>query len=465
VQFYDDDSILIDGLGRTVGSALGAGDAAIVIATKAHRLALATRLEVCGGNVAMASGTGRYLALDAAETLSSFMVDGWPDTTRFTSVIGEAIAQAKAATGRAQSGVVAFGEMVALLWTEGNAEAAIRLEQLWNELAETQAFSLHCAYPLGSFVKESDGGALQRICSEHSHVIPSESYTALKSDDEKLRTIALLQQKALALQALAEENARLYLQAQQEIAQRKQAQEALIQAEKLAATGRLAATIAHEINNPLEAVVNYIYLAKRTPGVPEKVTRHLNIADQELARISNIAQQTLGFYRDNSRPVKVSLVEAVQSVLTIYERKLRYKSLQLHVDVPTDLEIFTLQGELKQAISNLLANSIDASRPDGTIWVNARRSRDWRHTGRAGISITVADNGTGMSAEVQDKVFTPFFTTKEQVGTGLGLWTTRNMLAKQEGFIRMRSRQGPTSGTVMSIFLPFLAEPKDEISR
>lgn len=200
VQFYAEDQSLIDGLSRLVGTALGAGDAAIVIATKPHREALTKRLKARGLDTLKASMRGRYLLLDAAETLSELSVDGWPDANRFSKLVGGLVTQAAAASEVGNSRVVAFGEMVALLWGQGKPEAAVRLEQLWNDLAKTHSFSLRCAYPIGSFGREEDSEPFLKICAEHSGVVPSESYTDLITEGERLRNISYLQQKAQALE-------------------------------------------------------------------------------------------------------------------------------------------------------------------------------------------------------------------------------------------------------------------------
>lgn len=155
VQFYGNDDYLLDELGRFVGTALIAGDAALIIATKAHREGLAQRLIYRGFEPARITDQGRYLALDASETLAQFMVAGLPDQDKFMSVVTGAMSCLESGAKR-DFRLVAFGEMVALLWAEGNREGALRLEQLWNELARTRSFSLRCGYPLNSFYREDD---------------------------------------------------------------------------------------------------------------------------------------------------------------------------------------------------------------------------------------------------------------------------------------------------------------------
>jgi PAS domain S-box-containing protein len=198
VQFYEDDAFLVDAVTRFIGAGLGAGDVAIVIATERHRGDVEERLRGRGLDLVRAREEGRYVPLDAAETLSNFMLDGRPDQTCFDDVVGGVIA--RAANGQ-HPRVRAFGEMVGLLWAEGKREAAIRLEELWNDLAKRLPFSLLCAYPIASFGRESDGTLFRTICGEHSHVIPAESYPALASGDERLRAITQFQQKARTLEA------------------------------------------------------------------------------------------------------------------------------------------------------------------------------------------------------------------------------------------------------------------------
>jgi PAS domain S-box-containing protein len=197
VQFYEDDRFLLDEVMQLVGAGLGAGDAVVVIATRAHLDGIEAGLKPRGVDTAVAREQGRYIALDAAETLAMFLVDGTPDEARFADVVGGAIAAAIERHGH----VRAFGEMVALLWQEGKREAALRLERLWNDLGRKHAFSLLCGYPMSAFRAGGDQAGLREICEAHSHVVPAESYMGLTTDDERMRSITQFQQKALALEA------------------------------------------------------------------------------------------------------------------------------------------------------------------------------------------------------------------------------------------------------------------------
>jgi PAS domain S-box-containing protein len=213
VQFYGDDSILLDGLSGFVGAALGAGDAAIVIATEAHRQQLDHRLEARGLDVHLAKAEGRFVVLDALRTLAKFTVNGALIPKLFRKTMAPVIEHATKACVSDSPRIAAFGEMVALLWAQGKAEQAVQLESFWNELAETHSFHLRCAYPMSGFDQAAHVGSFHLICAEHSHVLPAESYTALASEQERVRVISEWQQKALALET--------------EIAERKKTEQAL----------------------------------------------------------------------------------------------------------------------------------------------------------------------------------------------------------------------------------------------
>lgn len=174
VQFYADDSFLLDTLAQYIGGALGQGDTGIVIATPEHRAGLTKRLLERGIKSEFYAAEGRYLAADAHDTLARFMVDGMPDATRFAITMGELLTQANSVCrGR----LAVYGEMVALLWEQGQQEAAMELERFWNALGKTQSFTLRCAYPLRAFAGQSEIDAVLQICSEHTHVIPPEEYS------------------------------------------------------------------------------------------------------------------------------------------------------------------------------------------------------------------------------------------------------------------------------------------------
>ncbi len=231
----------------------------------------------------------------------------------------------------------------------------------------------------------------------------------------------------------------------------RRAEEVLRKTEKLAAAARLSATVAHEINNPLAAVVNLIFIAKHTEGVPAVVVQQLTQTEQELERVAHITRQTLAFYRDSSAPEPVEIPALVESVLRLYSNKLTAKNVQVEREFADCAPIEGVLGELRQAMSNLIANAIDAVDRDGRIVVSAHTVSDGSD---GAIEVVVADDGPGIAAEHIDRVFELFFTTKKDVGTGLGLWATKAIIERHGGTIAVRPSQGETTGAAFRIWLP-----------
>jgi polar amino acid transport system substrate-binding protein len=236
------------------------------------------------------------------------------------------------------------------------------------------------------------------------------------------------------------------------LAEHKRSQAALIQSEKLAAAGRLAATIAHEINNPLEAVTNCIYLTSSSPKLDPELKEHLGTAERELQRVAKIAKQTLGFYRENTKPSMVDIRTLVDEVVELYHPKFKSKDIRLSIEHDGCCgQLFAVGGEIRQVISNLLVNAVEASKSKGSVKIRTSRIP---LSGSTYTRVTVADTGTGISAASRSHIFEPFFTSKAAVGTGLGLWVSRQIVEKHKGSIRVRSVEG--KGTVFSVFLPDL---------
>jgi signal transduction histidine kinase len=238
---------------------------------------------------------------------------------------------------------------------------------------------------------------------------------------------------------------------------RHQTERALRDSEKLAATGRMAATIAHEINNPLEAVVNLVYLAKNDPSISPVVREYLANADTELSRVSHMVRQTLGFYRENASPRWMDTAAMVQEITALYRNKILRKNVRLEVRTKP-ANVFAVEGELRQVVSNLVSNAIDAVEMNGVIQVRVRPV----HSGdESMVRILVADNGHGISPENRAKLFQPFFTTKASVGTGLGLWVSKGIIEKHNGRVHLRTSTKPQkSGTVFCVDLPVRQEVK-----
>ena len=232
------------------------------------------------------------------------------------------------------------------------------------------------------------------------------------------------------------------------------AQEALRRSEKLAVTGRLAASIAHEINNPLEAVTNLLYLIRLSPD-PQTANKYLTDAEQELARVAEIARQTLRFYREPNHPVETDVDSVVRSVLVLYNSRLTDANIMVQLESePDSAMVLASPGELRQVIANIVGNAIDAMRRGGRL-----RIRVSTCTSGQCVRLTIADTGSGIPTSLLPAIFEPFVTTKGETGTGLGLWVTGEIVRRNDWKIRVRSRCGPShSGTVFSITMPLRAE-------
>jgi PAS domain S-box-containing protein len=242
-----------------------------------------------------------------------------------------------------------------------------------------------------------------------------------------------------------------------DVTESKRAELALMQTEKLAAVGRLASSIAHEINNPLESVTNLLYLARETAVNPE-TKEYLSIADRELRRVAVIANQTLRFHKQSSKPQWITCEDLIGSAISVYQGRLVNSNVEVERRKRAKLPVLCFEGEIRQVLSNLIINAIDAMHPHGgLLLIRSREGTDWQ-AGRKGLILTVADTGSGMSSDTATKIFEPFFTTKEIGGTGLGLWVSHEIVQRHGGILAVRSSQRPNhSGTVFTLFLPFEA--------
>ena len=243
-----------------------------------------------------------------------------------------------------------------------------------------------------------------------------------------------------------------------EATERKQAEEALRKTEKLAAAGRLAASIAHEINNPLEAVTNLLYLLQHQPSLDREAIGYADLAQQEIARVAQMTQQTLRFYRQSTFPVVANLGELLDSVLTLHMGRLLAQQIAVLRKNGLGIDLYCFSGELRQLFANLIGNAVDAMGRGGHLWLTVRRSRSWVD-GAPGIRLFVADDGCGMTASTRQRIFEPFFSTKESTGTGLGLWVSSEIIAKHHATVRVASRPAAAasdrqSGTVFMLFFP-----------
>jgi two-component system NtrC family sensor kinase len=244
------------------------------------------------------------------------------------------------------------------------------------------------------------------------------------------------------------------------------AAETLRDNQKLITLGRLTASIAHEINNPLESLTNLLYLMEVERDSPEKRDEYLRLAQRELGRVVQISKQTLTFSRETTSPMRVQLADLVEEVLTLFGRRIGEKRLNVSRQYESSEAVTVFPGEMRQVLSNLIANAIEATELEGVLMVRIRSARKWSDEGVHGVRLSVADSGAGMSAAIRSRLGEPFFTTKGQHGTGLGLWVTRSILNRYGGNLQLRSSTSPERhGTVFSMFLPTNMRPQAVASR
>ena len=256
-----------------------------------------------------------------------------------------------------------------------------------------------------------------------------------------------------------------------DLREQKRSEQVLRQTEKLAAAGRLAASIAHEINNPLEAIINCIYLIEQS-ALPPEIQHYVQLAQQELARVSHITTQTLRFYRQSTRPAQTDLAGLIETVLVLYEARLRDHGILVERQFHPSPQVTVYAGEVRQVLANLVGNALDAiSAGSGSLEQGPRRqgsrrlivrlrpTRDWQKR-EPSVAILIADTGSGMSRETLRRIYEPFFSTKGLTGTGLGLWVSREIVSRHHGTIRVQSRSGFPSGTVFRLLLPVNSVPQ-----
>lgn len=237
-----------------------------------------------------------------------------------------------------------------------------------------------------------------------------------------------------------------------DITERKRAEETLRKSEKLASAGRMAAVIAHEINNPLEAITNLLYLLS-TEKLSDQARSFLQLADSELKRVVHIARQTLGFYRETNKPQQIRLSDVCDQVADVYAPRMRKRHIELKRDYLGAGDILAYPGEMRQLFTNLISNAIEADATE--LRVRVSPYREWKAPYRWGSLLTFMDNGKGIGRDTMQHIFEPFYTTKGEKGTGLGLWVSRGIVQKYEGSMRVRSAdRGDQRGTTFSIFFP-----------
>jgi len=472
VQFYEDESFLCDTVASFLTDGLNAGHPAVVIATASHRDGFKKSLRSKGVDVDRACRAGQVEFLDARETLTGFMRDSMPDDGLFRQQVGGAIERRLRATSSAP--LRAYGEMVDLLWRDGNAEAAVRLEELWNELATTLPFTLMCAYPMGSFYKEAHAPLFEAICRTHSHVIPVESYLKAVDDVERSREISRLQQRARALEAEIAHRRELEAALRDALAARRRAEierERLLAAEQAARAeaehaGRLKdeflAILSHELRTPLNAILGWAQILDnpRVDGATltraiQVIQRNASLQRHMIDDLLDVSRIIRGKLQVNTEPVDLAVV--VSAAVDSLRPALAAKNVAFGVDVDESLgPIVGDAGRLQQVMWNLLSNAVKFT-PDGGR-VDVELTRTPTHA-----RLVVRDTGVGIDPEFLPHVFERFCqadtsSTRRHGGLGLGLAVVRYLVEAHGGTVTVDS-PGLGGGAAVTVLLPLTSEP------
>ena len=455
VHFYTDQSFLLDPLTRFVGTALGAGDGAIVIARQHLLNAMTQRLKANGLDSAGAVRHGRLAMLEASATLAQFMIKGMPDASLFVSVVGSKIAEVKAALKTENPQIAAFGEMVALLWERGNPKAAVRLEQLWNALAVQHRFSLHCAYPMKGFDLEEHSEPFRQICAEHTAVVPDESYTRLPSEDERLRDIARLQQRDQMYEALRQTKEQL----EKEVTARLQVEQKLRRSEEslrelsnsLLRTQdeerrRLGRELHDSVGQCLAAVKMSLNLAKLD------LSSNASGADRQLGECGQLVEDAMKEIRTISYLLYPPMLEemglrtAIEWFLQGFEDRSKIKvTLEIRPDFgrfPREIELCIFRV-LQEGLTNVHRHSNSSS---AHVRLSVQHGQ---------VQVNIEDKGKGIHPDA----------LKEAQGTvgmlGVGLRGMNERVCQLGGRLELCSTD---NGTTLTATLPFAGEPLETLA-
>lgn len=432
VQLYETDAFLVTAVRDFLVPALEQGDAAIAVATAAHRDQLAESLTQAGFDVAALRDRGLYTDLDAGELLNTFMLGGSPDRTLFQKNVGTLIAQASAG-GRS---VRVFGEMVARLWAEGDVAAALALEDLWNELAESHAFSLFCGYPMTAFEQEAATLAFTKVCEQHSHVRPSESFTGNTDNEELMRNVAVLQQRAqvgmFESQALREKQAEL--------------QQALARLEELdRLRNDFIAMVVHDIRSPNAIVIGFLEILRTNwrdfpdDQIDELLSKGVDSARQVARIVSDML--TVAKLEAREFTFDVQSVDLTQCIYRTVAAVTEATSRTIDVEVPGNLPRVTAdEARQMQILNNLLTNAIKFSSPESAVSVTAVASG-------GEVVVGVRDEGIGIPTAEIPRLFRRFTRVddpshRDVKGTGLGLYISKGLVEGQGGRIWVDSEVG-----------------------
>jgi signal transduction histidine kinase len=451
VQFYDDETFLAQTVGQFLSAGLRAGDRLIVIATDAHHKAFAEQLESEAVDAALTEG--RLSLLDARNTLSRFMIGGMPDPDLFRDVLSSLIAKAME-NGPPNAKIRAYGEMVDLLWKEGNTKAAIRLEELWNEAGKEHSFSLLCAYVMGNFYKEGDLQRFLEVCRNHSHVIPTEKYARIDDPHVRLREISLLQQRANSLEAEIRHRKELEAALRDALRERgkvedelraslRREKEAREQAETSDAFKELfLGILGHDLRNPLNTILTSARLmtmrSELQAGGPKRVERIVASGLRMERMIAQLLDVTRARLADGI-PVERRAEQDLATIVTKIVDEVR----AAHPGRPIELRVASCKARVdpdrfEQVISNLVGNAIMHGDPQRPVRVEVSAQGDL-------ASFSVHNFGPPIDPELLPRLFDPFkravWRKGHTDGLGLGLYIVERIVAAHGGKMDVASTE------------------------
>ena len=453
VMFYDAEPFLIDRVVEFIAPALKSGDRVALVATPRHRAGVEERLLTAGVDVQTARHQGRYVVKDASRTLSRFMVAGSPDPARFEDVVRQLTAD----MGRGRE-VRIFGEMVALLVAQGNANAALRLESLWNQVQPKYPFSLLCAYPMREFRGNALTQLLADACSEHSSVIPTETYSALPEHDDRLREVTALQQKAASLEIEVAERRKVEEQLQRALADERAARDEAEAALRL--RDEFLSIASHELRTPITVVGAQAQLMlrrlERTGEFDtERAVQALRSVGSQADKLARLVGQLLDVSRIDSgklqlEATRTDLAQLVQH--TVSATRSLTDEHRISVATPNSLEGSVDPLRLEQVLTNLLDNAIKYSPNGGAVEVVLRQPTATL------IELSIRDHGMGVAPEKRHHIFERFYQAHEEPGNrgmGLGLFVSRQIVELHGGHITAEFPED--GGTRFVVRLPLLA--------
>jgi signal transduction histidine kinase len=472
VQLYDKEDFLCDVVSNFLADGLTAGQPIVVMATRAHGDAFATRLERQGFDVSQLARKGQLVVADAREALAAFMTGRMPDARLFESHVGGLIENSL----RGSRGISAraYGEMVDLLWQDGNPDAAIRVEELWNALARRHAFMLLCAYAMTNFHSEAHAQQFQAVCNQHTHVLPAESYRADEDEETKAREISRLQQRSRALESEIESRKELEHALCDALSERRRAhdalQAALAEAEHAnRLKDEFLALLSHELRTPLNAIVGWSRLVC-SPNATDATIRHgLDVVQRNAALqlhlindLLDISRIVTGKMRMRMEHVDLNAILSSEAERTRPVATSKGVDLQLRASAPAPHTPCTVVGDadrLHQVVWNLVSNAIKFTPSQGRIELRLERAGSM-------ANIIVSDSGQGIARQFLPHVFERFrqadtSTTRQHGGLGLGLAVVRHIVESHGGTVSVDS-PGHDLGATFTVSLPVCAPDHEE---